>query len=80
LEDALTKLRTLRLHAWTLAVCIAIVPWLARPAYAQTGTAALVGEVTDAQKQVIPGAIVTATHVATAAQKSPPPMNVATSG
>ena len=27
-----------------------------RAAYAQTGTAALVGEVTDSQKQVIPGA------------------------
>ena len=65
----MTKLRTLRLYAWTLAVCLVVVPWLARPAYAQTGTAALVGEVTDAQKQVIPGAVVTATHIATAAQK-----------
>ena len=65
----MTKLRTLRLHAWTLAVCVVVVPLLARAAYAQTGTAALVGEVTDSQKQVIPGATVTATHVATAASK-----------
>jgi hypothetical protein len=43
---------------------------LARTAYAQTGTAALVGEVTDSQKQVIPGATVTATHVATGASKA----------
>ena len=39
-------------------------------AHAQTGTAALVGEVSDTQKQVIPGAIVTATHVATAASQN----------
>ena len=39
-------------------------------AHAQTGTAALVGEVSDSQKQVIPGAIVTATHVATAASQN----------
>src|SRR5688572_25223098 len=69
LEDALTKLRTLRLHAWTLAVCVVVFPLLARTAHAQTGTAALVGEVTDAQKSVIPGATVTATHVATASSK-----------
>ena len=41
----------------------------ARRALAQTGTAALVGEVTDSQKQVIPGATVTVTHVATAASQ-----------
>ena len=41
----------------------------ARAALAQTGTAALVGEVTDAQKQVIPGATVTVTHVATSASQ-----------
>jgi hypothetical protein len=39
-------------------------------AYAQTGTAALVGEVSDAQKQVIPGATVTATHVGTSASQN----------
>ncbi len=38
-------------------------------ASAQTGTAALVGEVTDSQKQVIPGATVTATHSATGASQ-----------
>ena len=47
-----------------------VLPLLARAAYAQTGTAALVGEVTDSQKQVIPGAAVTATHVATGTSKS----------
>src|SRR5687767_8756468 len=40
------------------------------PAHAQTGTAALVGEVSDTQKQVIPGAIVTVTHVATSAAQN----------
>ena len=39
-------------------------------AFAQTGTAALVGEVSDSQKQVIPGATVTATHVATSASQN----------
>jgi hypothetical protein len=53
LEDALTKLRTLRLHASTLALCLVVFPLLARLRMA-TGTAALVGEVTDSQKQVIP--------------------------
>ena len=43
---------------------------LLAPALAQTGTAALVGEVTDAQKQVLPGATVTVTHVATAASQT----------
>ena len=42
---------------------------LAGVVHAQTGTAALVGEVTDAQKQVIPGATVTLTHVATSASQ-----------
>jgi hypothetical protein len=39
-------------------------------AHAQTGTAALVGEVVDSQKQVIPGAVVTLTHVATTASQN----------
>ena len=66
----MTKPRTFRLHAWTLAVCVVAVSLdRARAAHAQTGTAALVGEVTDSQKQVIPGATVTVTHVATAASQ-----------
>ncbi|MGH9219146.1 MAG: carboxypeptidase regulatory-like domain-containing protein, partial [Vicinamibacterales bacterium] len=44
---------------------VALLQLSVAAAYAQTGTAALTGEVTDAQKQVIPGATVTATHVAT---------------
>src|SRR5687768_2419291 len=44
---------------------VALLHLTASAAFAQTGTAALTGEVTDAQKQVIPGATVTATHVAT---------------
>jgi hypothetical protein len=68
LEDALTKLRTFRPYTWTLVACVAVFSLIAAPAaHAQTGTAALVGEVTDSQKQVLPGATVTATHVATAA-------------
>jgi hypothetical protein len=38
-------------------------------AFAQTGTAALTGDVMDTQKQVIPGATVTLTHIATAASQ-----------
>jgi hypothetical protein len=44
---------------------VALLHLTTSAAFAQTGTAALTGEVTDAQKQVIPGATVTATHVAT---------------
>ncbi len=40
---------------------------IAATAVAQTGTAGLVGEVTDTQKQVIPGAMVSATNVGTSA-------------
>ena len=66
----MTNPRKCRLHAWTLAVCVLVLPFIAvNAAHAQTGTAALVGEVTDAQKQVIPGATVTVTHVATAASQ-----------
>ena len=49
---------------------VALLHLTAAAALAQTGTAALVGEVTDSQKQVIPGAIVTATHVATSASQN----------
>ncbi|MDO8680318.1 MAG: TonB-dependent receptor [Acidobacteriota bacterium] len=38
-------------------------------AWAQTGTAALVGDVTDSQKQVLPGVTVTLTHGATLASQ-----------
>lgn len=38
-------------------------------AWAQTGTAALVGDVTDPQKQVLPGATVTVTHLGTGASQ-----------
>src|SRR5688572_16626746 len=41
----------------------------AAAAHAQTGTAALAGDVVDSQKQVIPGATVTLTHLATSASQ-----------
>ena len=41
----------------------------AGPALAQTGTAALQGDVVDSQKQVIPGATVTITHAGTGASQ-----------
>ncbi|HEX6215225.1 MAG TPA: carboxypeptidase-like regulatory domain-containing protein, partial [Vicinamibacterales bacterium] len=49
---------------------VALLHLTGAAAHAQTGTAALVGDVSDSQKQVIPGAIVTATHVATAASQN----------
>ena len=49
----------------TAVALVALLQLTASAALAQTGTAALTGEVTDAQKQMIPGATVTATHVAT---------------
>jgi hypothetical protein len=49
---------------------IALLHLTLAAAHAQTGTAALVGEVSDTQKQVIPGAIVTVTHVATSASQN----------
>ena len=53
-----------------LAACVAaLLLTIAGTAAAQTGTAALAGEVSDAQKQVIPGATVTVTHVATGASQ-----------
>jgi hypothetical protein len=67
-----TNPRKSRLRAWTLTVVVFLLPFIAvRAADAQTGTAALVGEVTDAQKQVIPGA---------GPRKSPLRMNAAISG
>ena len=49
---------------------IALLHLTLAAAHAQTGTAALVGEVSDSQKQVIPGAVVTVTHVATSASQN----------
>ncbi len=55
------------LNVLALVVVIQLAGSLA--AWAQTGTAALVGDVTDAQKQVLPGATVTVTHIATGASQ-----------
>ena len=49
---------------------VALLHLAGAAAHAQTGTAALVGDVVDSQKQVIPGAIVTLTHVATTASQN----------
>ena len=49
---------------------VALLHLTGAAAHAQTGTAALVGDVVDSQKQVIPGAIVTLTHVATTASQN----------
>ncbi len=57
------------LRAWTVSVFVVVCFVAARPALAQTGTAALVGEVTDPQKQVLPGATVTVTNAGTAASQ-----------
>src|SRR5687768_288306 len=48
---------------------VALLHLTASAAFAQTGTAALVGDVVDSQKQVIPGATVTLTSVATSASQ-----------
>ena len=56
-----------------ILACFGLVALLhltaAAAVHAQTGTAALVGDVVDSQKQVIPGATVTLTHVATTASQ-----------
>lgn len=61
----------LSLPSWArlsgLAVVVLIQLCGSLTASAQTGTAALVGDVTDSQKQVLPGATVTITHIATGA-------------
>ena len=51
------------------AIGLAALLLTAAAAHAQTGTAALAGDVVDSQKQVIPGATVTLTHVATSASQ-----------
>ena len=56
-----------RLNVLALVVLIQLGGSLA--AWAQTGTAALVGDVTDSQKQVLPGVTVTVTHIATGASQ-----------
>ena len=67
----MTQPRPSWLRAWTVAVFVVVCPFVsAHPAQAQTGTAALVGDVTDSQKQVLPGAAVTVTHVATATSQT----------
>ena len=66
----MTQPRKNWVRVWTAAALLVICPLVvAGPAQAQTGTAALIGEVTDSQKQVLPGATVTAVHVATAASQ-----------
>ena len=56
-----------------ILACFGLVALLhltgAAAVHAQTGTAALAGDVVDSQKQVIPGATVTLTHVATTASQ-----------
>ena len=52
-----------------VTVGVAALLLSAAAAHAQTGTAALAGDVIDSQKQVIPGATVTLTHAATAASQ-----------
>jgi hypothetical protein len=56
-----TSLRRLALSL-LVAVAVCAVPTLA---WAQSGTATLTGTITDAQKSAVPGATVTATHLAT---------------
>jgi hypothetical protein len=54
----------------TILALVVVFPLVGSPAaWAQTGTASLVGDVTDIQKQVIPGATVTITHLATGASQ-----------
>jgi hypothetical protein len=48
---------------------VALVHLAGAAVHAQTGTASMVGEVVDSQKQVIPGATVTLTNVATSASQ-----------
>jgi hypothetical protein len=61
-----------RMRRWTiglflcgLSVCIPT-----DAAWAQTGTAAIYGEVTDSQKQALPGVLVTVTHVQTSVSQT----------
>ncbi len=65
----MTQTRKSWLRAWTVSVFVVVCFVAARAALAQTGTAALVGEVTDPQKQVLPGATVTVTNAGTAASQ-----------
>jgi uncharacterized surface anchored protein len=66
----LTLPRTFLRRSCTTIGLLALLHLTASAASAQTGTAALVGEVSDSQKQVIPGATVTATHVATSSNQT----------
>jgi hypothetical protein len=66
----LTLPRMLLRRTCTAIGLLALLHLTSAAAYAQTGTATLVGEVSDSQKQVIPGATVTATHVATSSNQT----------
>ena len=52
-----------------VVVLVVLIQFAGSAAWAQTGTAALVGDVIDPQKQVLPGATVTVTHMATGASQ-----------
>jgi hypothetical protein len=66
----LTQPRTFfRMLCTKVTVGVAAFLVCAATAHAQTGTAALAGDVMDSQKQIIPGATVTLTHAATAASQ-----------
>lgn len=58
-----------RMLCTTVTVGVGALLLSTAAAHAQTGTAALAGDVIDSQKQVIPGATVTLTHAATAASQ-----------
>ena len=66
------KLSRLSLRGIPTVVALALLFQLvAKPvAWAQTGTAALVGDVTDTQKQVIPGASITLSNIGTGASQT----------
>jgi hypothetical protein len=69
-EDVLSQSLEFVKKRWSIAICaLAVVLSIAPAAAAQTGTAGLVGEVADSQNQIIPGATVTLTHVATGAAR-----------
>ena len=69
LEDAL-PISLKSLPPWcSIPFLIVVALFIAATASAQTGTAALTGDVTDSQNQIIPGATVSLTHVATGATR-----------
>jgi hypothetical protein len=70
LEDALTKLRTLRLHASTLALCLVVFRCSRGPRTRKREPPRSSVKSRIRRSKVIPGAAVTATHVATGASKA----------